>query len=177
MGSLVGAGLYFSNLVYVTAGDESARAAARASAAAIARASAVARQARIVTISNAAAASPKALDVLGLLSKYFDAINTKNYAEFSSTQNQAGIADQPKASFDLGYSTTTDSHEVITTITATGASTLTATVLFTSHQSPSDSIDSSSCNDWTLNLYIAEHGSRYLITPAPPSYEPTYTDC
>ena len=54
---------------------------------------------------------------------------------------------------------------------------LTATVTFTSRQSPADSVDHSACNAWTLNLYLVPSGAGYLITPAPPGYEPSYTDC
>ena len=42
----------------------------------------------------------------------------------------------------------------LTSLTPTGGGDLTATVTFTSRQSPSDSVDNSSCNDWTLNLYL-----------------------
>jgi hypothetical protein len=175
-GFLVGTGLYFSNLSYVTVGDEAARAAVRAAAAAAVRAAAAARQARIVTLSGAAAASLKAPQVLSLIHKYFDAINTRNYAEFSSTLDSAS-KNQSEASFDAGYATTTDSNEVIRTITTSSGRALTATVSFTSHQDPAESVDGSTCNNWILTFYLAPQGSGYVITPAPPSYQPTYTDC
>ena len=112
-----------------------------------------------------------------VLSHYFQGINDRNYAEYASSQTAHGKENQPESSFDSGYATTTDSDMMLTSLTPTGDSDLTATVTFTSRQSPSDSVDNSSCNNWTLNLYLVPGGSGYLITPAPPDYEPTYKDC
>ena len=112
-----------------------------------------------------------------VLSHYFQGINDRNYAEYASSQTAHGKKNQPESSFDTGYATTTDSNMMLTSLTPTGDGDLTATVTFTSHQSPSDSVDNSACNNWTLNLYLVPSGSGYLITPAPPDYEPTYTDC
>jgi hypothetical protein len=112
-----------------------------------------------------------------VLSHYFQGINDRNYAEYASSQTAHGKKNQPESSFDAGYATTTDSNMMLTSLTPTGDGDLTATVTFTSHQAPSDSVDNSACNNWTLNLYLVPSGSGYLITPAPPDYEPTYTDC
>jgi hypothetical protein len=112
-----------------------------------------------------------------VLSHYFQGINDRNYTEYASSQTAHGKDNQPESSFDSGYATTTDSDMMLTSLTPTGDGDLTATVTFTSRQSPSDSVDNSACNNWTLNFYLVPGGSGYLITPAPPSYEPTYTDC
>ena len=112
-----------------------------------------------------------------MLSHYFQGIDKHNYAEYASSQTAQGKADQPEASFDSGYATTADSRMTITSLTATGDGDLTATVTFTSRQSLADSVDHSACNAWTLNLYLVPNGTGYLITPAPPDYEPSYTDC
>jgi hypothetical protein len=112
-----------------------------------------------------------------VLSHYFQGINRHNYAEYASSQTAQGKQDQPQSSFDSGYATTTDSGMRLTSLTATGQGDLTATVTFTSRQSPADSVDGSPCNGWTLNLYLVPDGPGYLITPAPPDYEPSHTDC
>jgi len=112
-----------------------------------------------------------------LLSHYFDGINTHNYAEYSSTLTPQNQANQPQSSFESGYATTTDSNMTLTSLTATGGGDLTATVTFTSHQSPSDSVDKSACNNWTLSFYLVPNGTGYLISPAPTNYQPTYSDC
>ena len=112
-----------------------------------------------------------------VLSHYFQGINRHDYAEYATSQTAAGKADQPQSSFDSGYATTVDSDMTLTSLTPTGDGDLTATVQFTSRQSPSDSVDGSACNGWVLNLYLVPSGAGYLITPAPPSYEPSHTDC
>jgi len=131
----------------------------------------------LVTIGPGVASSAAIPQVEMLLSHYFDGINTHNYAEYSSTLTPQNQANQPQSSFDSGYSTTTDSNMTLTSLTATGGGNLTATVTFTSHQSPSDSVDNSACNNWTLNYYLVPNGAGYLISPAPSGYQPTYSDC
>ena len=128
-------------------------------------------------VSVAPGVKPASAQVEIVLSHYFQGINRHNYAEYASSQNAQGKADQPKASFDSGYATTADSRMTLTSLIGTGEGDLTATVTFTSHQSPSDSIDQSACNAWTLNIYLVPNGTGYLITPAPSGYEPSYTDC
>jgi hypothetical protein len=128
-------------------------------------------------VSVAPGAKPASAPVEIVLSHYFQGINKHDYAEYASSQTAQGKADQPQASFDSGYATTADSQMTLRSLTPTGAGDLTATVTFTSRQSPADSVDQSACNAWTLNLYLVPSGAGYLITPAPPNYEPGYTDC
>ena len=128
-------------------------------------------------VSVAPGAKPAPAQVEIVLSHYFQGINDHNYAEYASSQNAKGKADQPEASFDSGYATTADSRMTLTSLTPTGAGDLTATVTFTSRQAPADSVDHSACDAWTLNLYLVPNGTGYLITPAPSDYEPSHTDC
>jgi hypothetical protein len=111
-----------------------------------------------------------------VLSHYFQGINKHSYAEYASSQTAQGKADQPESSFNSGYATTADSGMTLTSLTPTGQD-LTATVTFTSRQSPADSVDNSPCDTWTLKLYLVPNGTGYLITPAPSDYEPSHTDC
>jgi len=108
-----------------------------------------------------------------VLTHYFLGINDHSYTEYASSET----APQSQASFDSGFATTTDSDMTLTSLTSAANGELAATVTFTSHQSPSGSIDNSACNNWTLTLNLAPHGAGYLITPPPSGYEPTYTDC
>jgi hypothetical protein len=132
----------------------------------------------LVAIGPGVATGTAIAPVETLLSTYFQGINTHNYGEYSGTLTAQNKADQTQSSFDSGYSTTTDSDMTLTSVTSTGGGDLTATVTFTSHQSPADSVDNSACNDWTLNFYLAPNGTGYLIAPAPAgSPQPTYSDC
>ena len=112
-----------------------------------------------------------------LLSHYFHGINTRDYAEYASTLNPAEQAKQSQSTFESGYATTTDSGMTLTSLASNGAAGLVATVTFTSHQSPAQSVDHSACNAWTLNFYLVPQGTGYLIGPHPSGYQPTHSDC
>jgi len=129
-----------------------------------------------VTLSSAAASSPVAKPVQSLFNRYFNSINTRNYTEYSGTLDSTMQANTSQSHFDSGYATTTDSSEEINSITDNGDGSLTVSVSFTSTQDPSDSVDHSSCNKWTLNLPLVPQGSGYVLS-TPPSGYATYTDC
>ena len=111
-----------------------------------------------------------------LLSHYFHGINVHSYAEYASTLNPQEQAKQTQSEFNSGYSSTTDSGMTLTGLSDNGDG-LTATVTFTSRQSPAQSVDNSACNAWTLNLYLVPQGGGYLIGSAPAGYQPTHSDC
>jgi len=112
-----------------------------------------------------------------LLSHYFHGINTRDYAEYASTLSPAKQAKQSQSTFNAGYATTNDSAMTLTSLASAGSGGLVATVTFTSHQSPAQSVDHSACNTWTLNLYLVPQGTGYLIGPAPAGYQPSHSDC
>lgn len=131
----------------------------------------------LVAISPSVTTSAAVPRVETVLSHYFHGINTHNYREYASTLNAAQLASQPQSQFDSGYSSTSDSGMTLTGLSGNGNGGLTATVTFTSRQSPSQSVDNSACDAWTLNFYLVPHGSGYLVGPEPSGYQPTYSDC
>jgi hypothetical protein len=130
----------------------------------------------LVAISPGVTAGASNSKVETLLSHYFHGINTHDYAEYVGTLNPEEQAKQTQSEFNSGYSSTTDSGMTLTGLAGDGNG-LTATVTFTSRQSPAKSVDNSACNAWTLNLYLVPQGTGYLIGPAPSGYQPTYSDC
>lgn len=104
--------------------------------------------------------------VEAVLSRRFQAINTHNYNEYASTLTSAALASQSQSVFDKGYATTKDSGMTLTALSTAGSE-LAATVTFTSQQDPSNSVDGSSCNTWTLTLYLAPNGTGYLVDKSP----------
>jgi hypothetical protein len=130
-----------------------------------------------VTIGQGVTSSAAVPQVETLLSHFFHGINTHDYAEYASTLNPAQQARQSRSTFESGYATTTDSGMTLTTLASNGADGLIATVTFTSHQSPAQSVDHSACNTWTLNFYLVPQGTGYLIGPAPSGYQPSHSDC
>ncbi|MGH3208871.1 MAG: hypothetical protein ACRDNO_14035 [Trebonia sp.] len=131
----------------------------------------------LVAVSPGVPASAAQPQVETLLSHYFEGINTHDYAEYAGTLSPAEQAKQTESEFASGYSSTTDSGMTLTSLSDSGNGGLTATVTFTSRQSPAHSVDKSACNAWTLNLYLVPQGTGYLIGTAPSGYRPTYSDC
>jgi hypothetical protein len=131
-----------------------------------------------VAVAPAAASNTAAPQVQSLLEHYFAAINAHDYAAYSSLLDAQMRGENSRSHFDSGYGTTHDSAETLTSITGTGGGVLAATVSFTSHQSPADSINNSSCTAWTITLYLEpQGGGSYLIGAPPAGYQPSHQDC
>jgi hypothetical protein len=130
-----------------------------------------------VAVAPAAAGDPDAPRVQLLLERYFTAINSHDYGAYGSLLDAQMRQLNPPSTFASGYATTRDSAETLTGITDTGGGSLAATVSFTSHQSPADSINNSSCTAWTITLYLRPQGSGYLIGAPPADYQPAHQNC
>jgi hypothetical protein len=111
------------------------------------------------------------------LNRYFQGINTHDYAEYQSAHNAAEQATESQSSFTSGYASTTDSGMTLVSLASTANGGESATVTFTSHQAPGSSIDGSSCNNWQLTFFLVPHGTGYLIGAPPATYKPVYSDC
>jgi hypothetical protein len=130
-----------------------------------------------VVVAPAVTGNPAAPGVRALLERYFTAINDHDYAAYSALLDPRMREQNPASTFASGYATTRDSAETLTAISAAGGGELAATVSFTSHQSPADSINNSSCTAWTITLYLRPQGSSYLIDAPPTGYKPTHQNC
>jgi hypothetical protein len=130
-----------------------------------------------VAVAPSAAGNPAAPQVTALLNRYFTAINQRDYAAYASLYDQQLQQPQPESSFDAGYATTTDSAVTLTSISDTGSGGLAASVTFRSQQNPADSPDNSSCDQWSITLYLVPDGTRYLIGLPPSSYRASYQAC
>jgi hypothetical protein len=130
-----------------------------------------------IAVAPAAAGDPAAPRVQLLLERYFTAINSHDYGAYGSLLDAQMRQLNPPSTFASGYATTRDSAETLTGITDTGGGSLAATVSFTSHQSPADSINNSSCTAWTITLYLRPQGSGYLIGAPPADYQPAHQNC
>jgi hypothetical protein len=131
----------------------------------------------LVSIAPGVGSNPATPQVETVLSHFFQGINNHSYTEYTSALDAQERAKQTQASFDHGYSTTTDSGMTLTSLTSTGGGGLAATVTFTSHQAASSSVDNSTCNNWTLTFYLEPQGTGYLDDSAPSGYQPKYSDC
>ena len=131
----------------------------------------------IVSVATGAEGDPDLQPVTALLQSYFTAINQHDYAAYASLLAPS-MAQQNSASvFASGYGSTTDTDATLNAISAASSSGLAATVMFTSHQQPTESPDNSACDNWTITLYLVPDGSGYLITKPPSSYHAEHSPC
>jgi hypothetical protein len=130
-----------------------------------------------VTVAPGAAGNQAAPQVTALLNRYFTAINQRDYRTYASLFDQQLEQPQPESSFDAGYATTIDSAATLTSISDNGSGGLAASVTFTSQQNPADSPDNSSCDQWSITLFLVPGGTGYLIGPPPSSYHASYQPC
>jgi len=130
-----------------------------------------------VSVASGLSANPATARVTAYLNRYFHAINTHNYREWSSLLDARLQADNTEASFNSGYGSTTDSAETLTAIAPAAGGGAAATVTFTSHQNAASSVDNSPCTNWTITLFLAPQGDSYVDTPPPSTYHSAYSAC
>jgi hypothetical protein len=125
----------------------------------------------VVSAGPAVGSVPPGVEVV--LTRYFQGINQRDYAEYASSE----VKPQTQSNFASGYRTTADSAMTVTALQSAGGGDVTATITFTSRQAASDSTTHLTCDDWTLNLYLVPDGTGYLIGLPPAGYEPASTGC
>jgi hypothetical protein len=114
--------------------------------------------------------------VVAFLTQYFTAINDHDYQAFVSLLDTRQARAWTPASFAARFGTTTDSKETLTGI-AGGSGSEAASVTFTSHQAPAESADGSSCDLWSITLYLTPADSGYVIEDPPPDYAAQVRAC
>jgi hypothetical protein len=126
-----------------------------------------------VAIGASAAHQPGAHQVAKFLTRYFKAINVRDYQAFSSL-----FAERidTKEQFLAGYSSSTDSGASIVGLSPTAAG-LAARVIFDSHQAPDISVTHTACTMWKITLYLKPHNAAYLIEPPPLNYKSSHRPC
>ena len=129
-------------------------------------------------VASDARQDPAAPSVAGFLDQYFAAINSHDYQSYVSLLDPNMQEDMTAQQFDSGYRSTADSGETLTGISAAANGDTVATVTFTSHQDPADSVDhKENCTDWKISLFLEQANAGYLIDQPPNSYHATHSPC
>lgn len=116
--------------------------------------------------------------MLSWVESYFTAINAHDYHAYVSLLGSQLASGVTPDSFANGFGSTRDSGETLTGISDEGSGYEAATVSFTSHQNPSQSVNGQdSCDEWTITLYLEPDGSGYLQVPAPSGYSSRHLAC
>jgi hypothetical protein len=129
-----------------------------------------------VAIAPAAARDPAASQITAFLDQYFAAINAHDYQAYVAllSPQAQGIT---QSQFDSGYGSTTDTDETLSGVSAAANGDSVAHVMFTSHQSASESPTSTTCNVWNISLYLVPNAGGYLIDTPPSSYHAGFAAC
>ena len=130
-----------------------------------------------VTVAPAAGGNAAVPQVIALLDRYFSAINQHDYAAYAQLLDPQALQRSPASAFYAGDGSTTDSAETLTGMSDMSAGGVAASVTFSSHQQPADSPDRSTCDAWSITLYLVPQGTDYLIGLPPAGYQASYTSC
>ena len=146
-----------------------------ASSVAASSAPASAPPAGLASLAPAAALYPGAGAIEGVVNRYFQAINGRDYAAYQATQSP-GIA-MTESQFQAGFESTRDSAVLITGITTMPGGQPAADVTFTSQQQPQDGPDGESCTNWHVTMYFDGSAGTYTIGAPPNGYKASYQAC
>jgi hypothetical protein len=126
-------------------------------------------------LAPAAARYPGAAAIQAVMSRYFQAINGRDYAAYQATQSP-GIA-MTASQFQAGFETTRDSDALITGITTMPGGQPAADVTFTSRQQPQDGPDGESCTNWHVTMYFDDSAGNWTIGAPPAGYRASHQTC
>ncbi len=133
----------------------------------------------LVKVTAAAAARPGARAAARLVTRYFTAINRRDYPAYLSLLTPGSRRQLTRQAFLSGWGTTTDSRATLRRLSpgpGPGRE-RTAQVTFTSHQKAANSPVQADCTRWRIVLYLVPAGTGYLIRPPPASYHAAYRRC
>ena len=107
------------------------------------------------------------------MSRYFHAINGRDYAAYLATQSPGIAMTAPQ--FQAG--STQDSDVLVTGITTAPGGRPAADVTFTSRQQPRDGPDGESCTKWQVTMFFDGSAGSYTIGAPPAGYHASYQAC
>ena len=126
-------------------------------------------------LAPAAARYPGAAAIQAVMSRYFQAINGRDYAAYRATQSP-GIA-MTASQFQAGFGSTQDSDVLVTGITTAPGGRPAADVTFTSRQQPQDGPEGESCTNWHVTMYFDGTAGTWTIGAPPAGYRASYQTC
>jgi len=114
-----------------------------------------------VRMTDDATAHPQSAPVRQVLQTYFDAINTRNYQQWTKVVSAQRVADQPPNEWLKGVRSTKDSDALVYRIERGSGQSLRVLVGFTSRQKPEDAppFFPEACIKWRLVLPMVVDGS------------------
>jgi hypothetical protein len=129
----------------------------------------------LAALAPAAALYPGAVAIEKVIDRYFQAINSRDYAGYLTTQSADNA--MTASQFQAGFESTRDSAVLITGITSGFDGRPAADVTFTSRQQPQDGPEGESCTAWHVTMYFDGSAGTYTIGAPPNGYKAAYQAC
>jgi hypothetical protein len=129
----------------------------------------------LVSLAPAAALYPGASAIEGVINRYFQAINGRDYAAYQATQSP-GYA-MTASQFQTGFESTRDSDVLITGISSGPDGRPAVNVTFTSRQQPNDGPEGESCTNWRVMMFLDGSAGAYTIGAPLNGYKAAYQAC
>jgi len=129
----------------------------------------------LASLAPAAARFPGATAIQAVISRYFEAINGRDYAAYLTTQSPGHALTAPQ--FQTAFQSTRDSDVLVTGITTAPDGRPAADVTFTSQQEPRDGPDGESCTHWRVTMFFDGSAGTYTIGAPPDGYHASYLAC
>jgi hypothetical protein len=126
-------------------------------------------------LAPAAERYPGAAAIQAVMSRYFQAINGRDYDAYQATQSP-GLA-MTASQFQAGFKSTQDADVLITGIATASGGRPAADVTFTSRQRPQDGPDGEACTNWHVTMYFDGSAGTYTIGAPPNGYKAAYQAC
>lgn len=115
----------------------------------------------LVSLAPAAAEYPDATAIQPVITQYFRAINSRDYAGYLTTRSPGNALTEQQ--FQTGFRSTVDSAVLVTSITTAPDGRPAADVTFTSRQQPQDGPDGESCTNWQVTMFFDDNAGAFTI--------------
>ena len=129
----------------------------------------------LVSLASAAAGHPDAAAIQPVITAYFRAINSRDYAGYLTTQSPGHALTEQR--FRTGFTSTVESSVLVTSITTAPDGRPAADVSFTSRQQPQDGPDGESCTNWQVTMFFDDNAGTYTIGAPPGDYRASFQAC
>jgi hypothetical protein len=129
----------------------------------------------LVSLAPAAAGYPDAAAIQPVITEYFRAINSRDYAGYLTVESPGNALTEQQ--FQTGFRSTVDSDMLVTSITTAPDGRPAADVTFTSRQQPHDGPDGQSCTNWQVTMFFDDNAGTYTIGTPPADYRASFQAC
>jgi hypothetical protein len=129
----------------------------------------------LVSLAPAAAGDHDAAAIQPVITEYFRAINSRDYAGYLTAESPGNALTEQQ--FQSGFRSTVDSDVLVTSISAAPGGRPAAHVTFTSRQQPQDGPHGESCTNWQVTMFFDDNAGTYTIGAPPADYRASFQAC